>query len=62
MFAYAILRAIPNKLGGLLALVTSLVIVLSLPFVHTSKIKSLTFRPMARIFFWVFISNFLFLT
>ena len=62
LFAYAILRAIPNKLGGLLALVASLVIVLSLPFVHTSKIKSLTFRPMARVFFWVFISNFLFLT
>lgn len=62
LFAYAILRAIPNKLGGLLALVASLIIVLFPPITHTSKLKSLTFRPIGKIFFWVFISNFLLLT
>jgi len=62
LFAYAILRAIPNKLGGLLALVASLVIVLFLPAFHTSKLKSCTYRPFAKMLFWIFISNFLFLT
>ena len=62
LFAYAILRAIPNKLGGLLALVFSLVIVFTLPFFHTSYVKSCTFKPISKFFFWSFISNFLFLT
>lgn len=62
LFAYAILRAIPNKLGGLLALVASLIIVLFLPAFHTSKLKSCTYRPFAKMLFWIFISNFLFLT
>jgi len=62
LFAYAILRAVPNKLGGLIALVLSLVIVVFLPFFHTSNLKSLAFRPMGKIFFWVFIANFILLT
>lgn len=62
LFAYAILRAIPNKLGGLLALVASLGIVAFLPFFHWSKVKSVSHRPLAKAFFWIFIANFLLLT
>lgn len=62
LFAYAILRAIPNKLGGVIALVASVAIWVITPFVHTSKIKGLTFRPLGKIFYWMFMANFLFLT
>ena len=55
---YAILRAIPNKLGGVVAMGGSLLILLILPFVHTSKVKSSTFRPLAKLGFWAFVSNF----
>nr|YP_010118128.1 cytochrome b [Turritopsis lata]QQW46728.1 cytochrome b [Turritopsis lata] len=62
LFAYAILRAIPNKLGGVIALVLSVVILASLPLVHTSNLKGLTYRPIAKVFYWLFAANFLFLT
>ena len=62
LFAYAILRAIPNKLGGVIALVASVIILLVMPFVHTCKIKGLTFRPLGKIFYWFFMANFIFLT
>jgi ubiquinol-cytochrome c reductase cytochrome b subunit len=51
LFAYAILRSIPNKLLGVLALFFSLLVLLVLPHIHTCKIRSLQFRPIARIFF-----------
>nr|YP_010890063.1 cytochrome b [Resomia ornicephala]WJJ70075.1 cytochrome b [Resomia ornicephala] len=62
LFAYAILRAIPNKLGGVLGLVLSILILFITPFIHTSWLKSLMFRPIAKLFYWSFISNFLLLT
>lgn len=62
LFAYAILRAIPNKLGGVIALVLSVVILATLPFTHTSKLKSLTFRPLGKLSYWIFMANFVFLT
>lgn len=62
LFAYAILRAIPNKLGGVIALVASVVILLVLPFVHTSKLRGLIFRPLGKTFYWLFMANFVFLT
>lgn len=62
LFAYAILRAIPNKLGGVIALVLSIVILAILPFVHTSFLKSLTFRPLGKLFYWFFMVNFILLT
>ena len=62
LFAYAILRAIPNKLGGVLALVFSILILLILPFNQSSSIKSLSFRPLSKIIFWTFIANFWLLT
>nr|YP_010295452.1 cytochrome b [Rana hanluica]UMO93238.1 cytochrome b [Rana hanluica]WIL10156.1 cytochrome b [Rana hanluica] len=57
LFAYAILRSIPNKLGGVLALLLSILILLLMPFTHTSKLRSLMFRPIAKIFFWTLIAN-----
>ena len=62
LFAYAILRAIPNKLGGVVALVTSILILLLLPCTHTSKLRGLTFRPLGKITYWAFIANFFLLT
>ena len=62
LFAYAILRAIPNKLGGVIALVLSILVLFILPFIHTSKFKSLNFRPLGKFFYWVFMANFILLT
>uniref|UniRef100_A0A347Z939 Cytochrome b n=3 Tax=Hynobius TaxID=1527435 RepID=A0A347Z939_HYNNE len=62
LFAYAILRSIPNKLGGVLALLASIVILMLIPMIHTSKQRSLTFRPMTQILFWLMVSNTLILT
>nr|AER54649.1 apocytochrome b [Pennaria disticha] len=62
LFAYAILRAIPNKLGGVIALILSVLILIILPLTHTSKLKSLSFRPLGKIFYWLFMVNFIFLT
>nr|BCW03818.1 cytochrome b [Hynobius iwami] len=62
LFAYAILRSIPNKLGGVLALLASLVILMLIPMIHTSKQRSLTFRPMTQFLFWLMVSNTLILT
>jgi ubiquinol-cytochrome c reductase cytochrome b subunit len=59
---YAILRSIPDKLLGVLAMFGSLVILLILPHVHTSKIRSMTFRPLSRVMFWIFAADFLLLT
>nr|YP_009626855.1 cytochrome b [Chiromantes haematocheir]QCB91523.1 cytochrome b [Chiromantes haematocheir] len=55
LFAYAILRSIPNKLGGVIALVASIAILMILPFTHTSKFQSLAFYPLNQILFWIFV-------
>nr|AAY55929.1 cytochrome b [Pelophylax nigromaculatus] len=57
LFAYAILRSIPNKLGGVLALLLSIMVLLLMPIIHTSKLRSLMFRPIAKTFFWALIAN-----
>nr|AFX86378.1 cytochrome b [Onychodactylus koreanus]AFX86379.1 cytochrome b [Onychodactylus koreanus]AFX86380.1 cytochrome b [Onychodactylus koreanus]AFX86381.1 cytochrome b [Onychodactylus koreanus]AFX86382.1 cytochrome b [Onychodactylus koreanus] len=62
LFAYAILRSIPNKLGGVLALLASIMILMIIPLMHTSKQRSLTFRPLTQIMFWLLVSNTLILT
>nr|YP_010968443.1 cytochrome b [Monoserius pennarius]WNO18782.1 cytochrome b [Monoserius pennarius] len=62
LFAYAILRAIPNKLGGVIALVASIIILFSLPLSHTSKIRSSAMRPLNKVIFWWFMVDFLILT
>nr|YP_007625223.1 cytochrome b [Pseudohynobius flavomaculatus]ACK38340.1 cytochrome b [Pseudohynobius flavomaculatus] len=62
LFAYAILRSIPNKLGGVLALIASILILIIIPMIHTSKQRSLMFRPFTQLFFWLLVSNTLILT
>merc|ERR1712137_72414 len=51
LFAYAILRSIPNKLGGVIALVASVAILIILPFTHVSNFRRLTFYPFNQILF-----------
>lgn len=51
LFAYAILRSIPNKLGGVIALVLSIVILYSLPYRHLGKIKRAIYYPPNKIYF-----------
>ncbi|KAF2990877.1 cytochrome b N-terminal domain-containing protein [Methylocystis sp. MJC1] len=53
---YAILRAIPNKLLGVIALFLSILITMALPWLDTSKVKSGSFRPLFRKFYWVFVA------
>ncbi|YP_203382.1 cytochrome b (mitochondrion) [Xenopus tropicalis] len=62
LFAYAILRSIPNKLGGVLALVFSILILALMPLLHTSKQRSLMFRPLTQITFWALVADTLILT
>nr|UKS50939.1 cytochrome b [Emberiza jankowskii] len=62
LFAYAILRSIPNKLGGVLALAASILVLFLLPLLHTSKLRSMTFRPLSQILFWTLVANVLVLT
>ena len=52
---YAILRAIPDKLLGVLALFGSIIILAFLPWLDTSKVRSARYRPLYRQFFWVFV-------
>nr|YP_009121398.1 apocytochrome b [Thecamonas trahens]AJF36627.1 apocytochrome b [Thecamonas trahens] len=52
---YAILRSIPDKLGGVLAMGGSIVILLLLPILHTCDIRSTSFRPIYKKFFWLFV-------
>nr|ASN66026.1 cytochrome b [Cicindela campestris] len=54
LFAYAILRSIPNKLGGVIALIMSIMILMILPFFNINKFQSLKFYPMNQILFWTF--------
>nr|BBI37447.1 apocytochrome b [Placozoa sp. H9 HM-2017] len=62
LFAYAILRSIPNKLGGVLALFASILVLLLMPILDCSKIRSLTFNPTGKFFFWFFVGDFIILT
>jgi ubiquinol-cytochrome c reductase cytochrome b/c1 subunit len=52
---YAILRAIPNKLAGVIALFASILVLAFLPWLDTSKVRSARYRPVYRVFFWVFV-------
>ena len=58
---YAILRSIPDKLGGVIAMVGAILINLALPLLNTSNIRSSFFRPFHKTIFWIFIANFLLL-
>nr|APX39216.1 cytochrome b [Podagrica fuscipes] len=62
LFAYAILRSIPNKLGGVMALVFSIAILYILPFINKKKFLSNQFYPLNKLLFWSFFSITLLLT
>nr|BAM14912.1 cytochrome b [Ichthyophiidae sp. BORN9228] len=62
LFAYAILRSIPNKLGGVLALLLSILILFTIPMLHTSKQRAMTFRPATQMMFWLVVANMAILT
>nr|YP_009346157.1 cytochrome b [Junonia iphita]ANZ03472.1 cytochrome b [Junonia iphita] len=62
LFAYAILRSIPNKLGGVIALVMSILILIILPFTFNKKIQGIQFYPLNQILFWFLITIIILLT
>nr|YP_009130938.1 cytochrome b [Ninguta schrenckii]AHH34415.1 cytochrome b [Ninguta schrenckii] len=62
LFAYAILQSIPNKLGGVIALVLSILILIILPFTFNKKIQGIQFYPLNQILFWSMISTIILLT
>nr|QEE94820.1 cytochrome b [Paragalago zanzibaricus]QEE94821.1 cytochrome b [Paragalago zanzibaricus]QEE94822.1 cytochrome b [Paragalago zanzibaricus]QEE94823.1 cytochrome b [Paragalago zanzibaricus]QEE94824.1 cytochrome b [Paragalago zanzibaricus] len=62
LFAYAILRSIPNKLGGVLALVFSILILALIPLLHTAKQRSMMFRPLSQCLYWMLVADLLTLT
>lgn len=62
LFAYAILRSIPNKLGGVIALVLSIAILLIMPFSHIYKFQGIQFYPLNQILFWILVSLVILLT
>nr|YP_009663647.1 cytochrome b [Diorhabda carinata]QCW06692.1 cytochrome b [Diorhabda carinata] len=62
LFAYAILRSIPNKLGGVIALVMSIAILYVLPFINNKKFLSSQFYPLNKFLFWTLVSIIILLT
>lgn len=62
LFAYTILRSIPNKLLGVIGLFGSLLVLFTMPFIHTSIIRSTQFRPISKLFFWLLVADFIVLT
>nr|YP_010567279.1 cytochrome b [Trachylophus sinensis]UZC33508.1 cytochrome b [Trachylophus sinensis] len=62
LFAYAILRSIPNKLGGVIALVMSIAILYLMPFINKKKFMSMQFYPVNKMLFWSLFTVILLLT
>nr|YP_010327153.1 cytochrome b [Syntypistis chambae]UNP54479.1 cytochrome b [Syntypistis chambae] len=62
LFAYAILRSIPNKLGGVIALIMSILILITLPFTYNKKIQGMQFYPINKLLFWSLIMMIMLLT
>nr|QYH50544.1 cytochrome b [Papilio nephelus chaonulus]WHL46751.1 cytochrome b [Papilio nephelus] len=62
LFAYAILRSIPNKLGGVIALVMSILILIILPLTFNKKIQGIQFYPLNQMLFWIMVSTIILLT
>nr|SSD62298.1 cytochrome b [Allancastria cerisyi ferdinandi] len=62
LFAYAILRSIPNKLGGVIALIMSILILMILPLTFNKKIQGIQFYPLNQIMFWIMIMTIILLT
>nr|YP_009488377.1 cytochrome b [Tingis cardui]AWD31637.1 cytochrome b [Tingis cardui] len=62
LFAYAILRSIPNKLGGVIGMFMSILMLLTLPLINKPKFQSLGFYPINKMLFWSFVSIMILLT
>nr|YP_010417084.1 cytochrome b [Sympis rufibasis]USC54671.1 cytochrome b [Sympis rufibasis] len=62
LFAYAILRSIPNKLGGVIALIMSILILIILPFTFNKKIQGIQFYPINQFLFWNLVMMIILLT
>nr|QJX65657.1 cytochrome b [Amorophaga japonica] len=62
LFAYAILRSIPNKLGGVIALFMSIMILFILPFTFNKKMQGNQFYPLNKILFWIMTITLILLT
>ena len=58
---YAILRSIPNKLLGVIAMFSAILILLIMPFTDLSRSRGIQFRPLSKIAFYIFVGNFLIL-
>ena len=58
---YAILRSIPNKLLGVIAMFLAILILLAMPFTDLSRSRGIQFRPLSKIAFFIFLGNFLIL-
>lgn len=58
---YAILRSIPNKLLGVVAMLSAILMLLVMPFTDLSKYRGIQFRPLSKIAFYIFVANFLIL-
>ena len=56
---YAILRSIPNKLLGVIAMFSAILVILILPLIDLGKTKGLQFRPLSKIALYIFVANFL---
>jgi ubiquinol-cytochrome c reductase cytochrome b subunit len=56
---YAILRSIPNKLLGVIAMFGALIMLLAMPFTDLSRSRGIQFRPLSKIAFYIFVANFL---
>ena len=54
---YAILRSIPDKLGGVIAMFGAIAIMAFLPWLDTSRVRSAVYRPVYKVFFWVFVAT-----
>jgi quinol-cytochrome oxidoreductase complex cytochrome b subunit len=59
---YAILRSIPHKAGGIVAMVGSILVLALIPFINSSTIRNTTYRPIFKFCFWLFIADFVILT
>nr|YP_008379059.1 cytochrome b [Lepilemur ruficaudatus]AAZ92441.1 cytochrome b [Lepilemur ruficaudatus]AAZ92443.1 cytochrome b [Lepilemur ruficaudatus]AAZ92444.1 cytochrome b [Lepilemur ruficaudatus]AAZ92445.1 cytochrome b [Lepilemur ruficaudatus]AAZ92447.1 cytochrome b [Lepilemur ruficaudatus] len=62
LFAYAILRSIPNKLGGVVALILSILILVIIPFLQPNKQQTMMFRPLSQFLFWILVADLVTLT
>jgi len=58
---YAILRSIPNKLLGVIAMISAILMLLAMPYVDLSRSRGIQFRPLSKIAFYIFLANFLIL-